>query len=55
MYIHFSLDELYYLRMLLDIVKRARNYDEIKTINGIVCPTFQSIYNALGLLGDDRE
>ena len=41
--------------MLLNIVKGPKNYDEIKTVNGIVYPTFQSACNTLGLLGDDRE
>ena len=53
MYIHPSSSELYYLRMLLNIVKGVRNYKEIRTVNGIVHSTFQSTYNALGLLGDD--
>ena len=50
MYIHPSSDELYYLRMLLNVMKGARSYDNIKIIDGIVHPTFQSACNVLDLL-----
>ena len=36
-------------------MRGARNYDEIKTINGIVHSTFQSTCSVLGLLGDHKE
>ena len=52
---HLSSGELYYLRMLLNVIKGSKNYSEIRTIDGIMHPTFQSACNALGLLGDDRE
>ncbi|XP_052154680.1 uncharacterized protein LOC127772754 [Oryza glaberrima] len=45
----------YYLRMLLHIVKGARSYSEIRTIEGQQYPTFQAACQAPGLLGDDRE
>ena len=51
-YVHPSLGELYYLSMLLTIVKRPRNYDEIRSTDGIMHPIFQSACNVLGLLGD---
>ncbi|OMO58886.1 DNA helicase [Corchorus capsularis] len=54
-YIHPRAGELYYLRMLLDYVKGPQNYDDIKTVNGALHPTFRSACNALGLLGDDKE
>lgn len=37
------------------MVKGPTNYDEIKTINVITHLTFHAAYDALGLLGDDRE
>jgi hypothetical protein len=47
--------DVYYLRMLLHIVKGAKSYSDLRTIEGHVYPTFQSACQALGLLGDDRE
>ncbi|KAL6620651.1 hypothetical protein ACP70R_035790 [Stipagrostis hirtigluma subsp. patula] len=47
--------EVFYLRMLLHIVKGARNYSDLRTIAGHRYPTFQAACEALGLLGDDRE
>ena len=41
--------------MLLNVIKISKNYDEIKTIDFISHPTFQSTCNALDLLGDDKE
>ena len=41
--------------MLLNVVKVARNYDKIKTVNNIIHPTFQSACNILGLSRDGRE
>lgn len=41
--------------MLLNVIKRPRNYDKIKTINCIVNHTFQSACNVLSLLGNDKE
>ena len=54
-YIHPSSSELYYLRILLNVIKRSKSYDEIKIINSILHPTFRSACNTLGLLGDDGE
>ncbi|XP_020111449.1 uncharacterized protein LOC109726322 [Ananas comosus] len=54
-HIHPTSGELYYLRILLNVVKGARNYVDIRTIDGIEYPTYQSACHALGLLGDDRE
>ncbi|XP_020102630.1 uncharacterized protein LOC109720149 [Ananas comosus] len=54
-YIHPHSGELYFLRMLLNKVKGARNYTEIKTVDGIVHGTFRAACDAIGLLGDDLE
>lgn len=47
--------EVFYLRMLLHIMKGARDYPELRTISGHQYDTFQDACEALGLLGDDRE
>ena len=47
--------ELYYLRMLLNIVRGPKRYEEIRTVNQVVHLTFQEACRALGLLGDDKE
>ncbi|XP_020113189.1 uncharacterized protein LOC109727463 [Ananas comosus] len=54
-YIHPSAGELYYLRMLLNVVRGPRDYAEIRTVNGVTHETFRSACQALGLLGDDNE
>ncbi|CAN7113213.1 unnamed protein product, partial [Brassica rapa subsp. narinosa] len=45
----------YYLRVLLNIVKGPRSYEEIRTVKGIVYKTFKDACYALGLLDDDKE
>ena len=40
--------------MLLNVVKGATSFDEIKTVNGQLCP-FKVACFALGLLDGDRE
>ncbi|CAD6210906.1 unnamed protein product [Miscanthus lutarioriparius] len=47
--------EVFYLRMLLHIVKGARCYSDLRNVAGHHYPTFQATCEALGLLGDDRE
>ncbi|KAK9682574.1 hypothetical protein RND81_10G082900 [Saponaria officinalis] len=47
--------ELYYLRLLLNIVKGATSYADIRTINGVVYSTYKAACNALGLLDGDDE
>ena len=47
--------ERFYLRMLLNVIKGARSFEEMRTINNVVYPTFRSTCCALGLLDDDKE
>ncbi|XP_071729034.1 uncharacterized protein [Rutidosis leptorrhynchoides] len=47
--------ERYYLRMLLNIVKEPRSFEELRTVDGTLHPTFKDACFAYGLLHDDRE
>ncbi|KAF1862622.1 hypothetical protein Lal_00013383 [Lupinus albus] len=47
--------ELYYLRMMLTVVKGPRSYEDIRTISENQYPTFRDACFAMGLLKDDRE
>ncbi|KAI3725940.1 hypothetical protein L1987_65736 [Smallanthus sonchifolius] len=50
-----SLGEAYFLRILLNKVKGPTSFEDIKTVNGVVFPTFRDACYALGLLDDDTE
>ncbi|XP_035836020.1 uncharacterized protein LOC110888601 [Helianthus annuus] len=50
-----SLGEAYYLRILLTKVKGPRSFEEIRTYDGVVYPTFRNACYARGLLDDDNE
>jgi hypothetical protein len=41
--------------MLLNVAKGATSYEDLRTIGGILHPTFKDASQALGLLGDDNE
>jgi len=47
--------ERYYLRLLLTIVRGATSFQHLRTINGLVHPTFKAACVALRLLEDDGE
>lgn len=47
--------ELYYLRLLLLHVRGATSYDDLKTVNGTVCLTFEDACRERNLLAEDRE
>uniref|UniRef100_A0A0R0JLL6 ATP-dependent DNA helicase n=1 Tax=Glycine max TaxID=3847 RepID=A0A0R0JLL6_SOYBN len=50
-----SVGELFYLRMMLFTAKGAQSYSDIRTINGVVYPTFREACFAKGFLGSDQE
>lgn len=54
-YAHPTSGERYYLRMLLNTVKGCRSYAEIRTVDGVVHPTFKAACQARGFLDDDNE
>ncbi|KAL7154894.1 hypothetical protein ABFS83_03G034600 [Erythranthe nasuta] len=47
--------ELYYLRILLNIIRGLSSYTELRTINNVVYPTFRDACYAIGLLDDNKE
>ncbi|KAK9742462.1 hypothetical protein RND81_03G174700 [Saponaria officinalis] len=47
--------ELYYLRLLLNIVKGDTSYADIRTVDGVIHPSYKAACNALGLLDGDDE
>ncbi|KAK9671513.1 hypothetical protein RND81_12G035200 [Saponaria officinalis] len=47
--------ELYYLRLLLNIVKGDTSYADIRTVDGVIHPSYKAAFNALGLLDEDDE
>jgi hypothetical protein len=54
-YAHPTLDELYYLRMLLNCVKGATSYKHLQIVDGIEHDTFKNACIAMGLLEDDNK
>jgi hypothetical protein len=54
-YVHPTAGELYYPRMLLMIVRGARNYADVRTFEGKVYATFQNACQAHDLLEGDNE
>ncbi|KAJ6951656.1 hypothetical protein NC653_040948 [Populus alba x Populus x berolinensis] len=54
-YVHPAAGELYFLIMLLNHVRGAKSFEDLRQISGTMFPTFQLACKALGLLGDDKE
>ncbi|CAH1428835.1 unnamed protein product [Lactuca virosa] len=50
-----NLGEAYFLRILLNKVKGATSFDEIRKVNGETYSSFRDACYALGLLDDDKE
>ncbi|AES97392.2 uncharacterized protein [Medicago truncatula] len=47
--------ELFYLRMMLTVVKGPLTYEQLKNVAGVQLLTFREACFALGFLGDDQE
>ncbi|XP_025685338.1 uncharacterized protein [Arachis hypogaea] len=47
--------EDYYLRLLLNIQKRCRSFNDLRILEGVLYSTYKEAYYALGLLQDDKE
>ena len=43
------------MRMMLNFVKGSTSFESIRTVNGVIYPTFKAACYALGLLDDDKE
>lgn len=54
-YVSVKSGESYYLRILLNIVKGPTCYEDIRTVNGTIYPSYKDACYALGLLDDDKE
>jgi hypothetical protein len=50
-----SAGERYFLRLLLTAVRGPKSYEDLRTSEGILHPTFQAACIARGLLADDRD
>ncbi|KAJ1280345.1 hypothetical protein BS78_04G224900 [Paspalum vaginatum] len=54
-YLHPSVGERYYLRMLVVVVRGAQSYEDVRAYNNTRYDTFKQACEARGLLGDDQE
>nr|GEU70813.1 DNA helicase [Tanacetum cinerariifolium] len=54
-YMHPTLGELFFLRMLLCHQKGCRDFWEVQTINGVFYLTYRATCQTLGLLADEKE
>nr|XP_017227571.1 PREDICTED: uncharacterized protein LOC108192683 [Daucus carota subsp. sativus] len=54
-YTHHSSGEIWYLRMLLTKVRGPTSFEDIRTVNGVLLPSFRDACKEYGLLDDDKE
>ncbi|XP_074318083.1 uncharacterized protein LOC141654868 [Silene latifolia] len=54
-YVHPTAGERYYLRLLLNIVKGAQSFEDLRTIGHTLYPMFKDACYARGLLNNDKE
>ncbi|KAJ3705389.1 hypothetical protein LUZ61_009094 [Rhynchospora tenuis] len=55
LFVHPNVGELYYLRMLLNIVRGPTSFEEVRRIDGVLYSTYKEACDALGLLDNDNE
>ncbi|EFA13533.1 hypothetical protein TcasGA2_TC004079 [Tribolium castaneum] len=46
--------ERYYLRLMLNLKRGATSFEDLRTLNGIIHPNYQSVCKALRLLEDPQ-
>ncbi|KAK9666496.1 hypothetical protein RND81_14G188700 [Saponaria officinalis] len=54
-FVHPTAGERYYLRQLLNYVKGARTFEEIRTVEGHTYKSYKEACSAMGLLNNDKE
>lgn len=54
-YVHPSCGELFYLRLLLNHQIGCCSFKDVRTVSGVVLPTYRSACDKLGLIGNDVE
>ena len=54
-YAHPASGERYHMRMLLNTKKGCASFEDIRTVDGVIHPTYKSACQALGFLDDDTE
>ncbi|PWA86256.1 hypothetical protein CTI12_AA141090 [Artemisia annua] len=54
-YVSPSMGEKFYLRMLLNVIRGPRDWEEIRTVDEVVYPTYMATCRAWNLLGNDSE
>ena len=47
--------ERYYLRTLPNFAKGPTSFEDIRTVNGVIHPTFSDACYSMGLLDDDKD
>ncbi|OMO92090.1 DNA helicase PIF1, ATP-dependent [Corchorus capsularis] len=52
-YIHPPCGEVYYMRLMLNKIRGATCYEDLRTVDGVLCDTFEEACYAIRLLGND--